>query len=616
MLLEDQWLLVGLMGGKARVHELAKELGVTSKELLAKLREQGEFVKSASSTVERASADRLRAHFGNRPPSGHQRRQSDDQQSPGSGRRGQRTVLITPPHKINPPAPPPQFTESQLADLRRDYRQAYAAKDFGPAITEVLTKYQQLYRVSRSALRDALTEDKRRNVAVYTGLRLSRNPEKPARSRRTVPQSVPAKRRDETPRAHPPQPQAPTRDPRPRTRSAGLPPARADIHKVAIADIVVKADTARDIEKIAIDLVPFDPDDSADYGFLAWRYATTHQHPAQPPARSAGDELASVARVVDNAKHRLHQLHESAGRILEHPNLVPRAIEGGFTDLFDPDDIGRTASDDRRRVMAKHAFLQRAVLLVIANPQCAERLWGMLDALQPPPQHQLFETTPLLRSAMEALTRELSAVEALLLSDETALEHFVHRSHAELTDLHNGRFDYFQQFRDAGASSATTRRVISGLPFTVLPQGVHLRTFLTDLRTTKRYHGHHLDENRLTVLEELQEHFGAHRCIWHKGSVTSNGVDNRYLVLSIASATGPDESAVAISPLAGEHATYVVRHGCADAHWARIFELTKEEARQHGARRLYFRGDADQYTDMRDKIISILEGDPHDFYKH
>ena len=35
------------MAGKARVHELAKELGVTSKELLATLKEQGEFVKSA-----------------------------------------------------------------------------------------------------------------------------------------------------------------------------------------------------------------------------------------------------------------------------------------------------------------------------------------------------------------------------------------------------------------------------------------------------------------------------------------------------------------------------------------------------------------------------------------
>ncbi|WP_299574233.1 translation initiation factor IF-2 [uncultured Williamsia sp.] len=51
------------MAGKARVHELAKELGVTSKEVLARLSDQGEFVKSASSTVEAPVARRLRESF-------------------------------------------------------------------------------------------------------------------------------------------------------------------------------------------------------------------------------------------------------------------------------------------------------------------------------------------------------------------------------------------------------------------------------------------------------------------------------------------------------------------------------------------------------------------------
>jgi len=49
--------------GKARVHELAKELGVTSKQVLERLKEQGEFVKSASSTVEAPVARRLRESF-------------------------------------------------------------------------------------------------------------------------------------------------------------------------------------------------------------------------------------------------------------------------------------------------------------------------------------------------------------------------------------------------------------------------------------------------------------------------------------------------------------------------------------------------------------------------
>ncbi len=51
------------MAGKARVHELAKELGMSSKDVLAKLKDQGEFVKSASSTVEAPVARRLREAY-------------------------------------------------------------------------------------------------------------------------------------------------------------------------------------------------------------------------------------------------------------------------------------------------------------------------------------------------------------------------------------------------------------------------------------------------------------------------------------------------------------------------------------------------------------------------
>src|SRR3954447_9350426 len=52
-----------VVAGKARVHALAKELGVESKTVLAKLQELGEYVKSASSTVEAPVARRLRATF-------------------------------------------------------------------------------------------------------------------------------------------------------------------------------------------------------------------------------------------------------------------------------------------------------------------------------------------------------------------------------------------------------------------------------------------------------------------------------------------------------------------------------------------------------------------------
>src|SRR3954464_3817354 len=74
--------------GKARVHELAKEFGVDSKTVLAKLKEQGEFVKSASSTVEAPVARRLRESF-----------------STSNGGKG--AAAPAPPAGAGGPAPPP-----------------------------------------------------------------------------------------------------------------------------------------------------------------------------------------------------------------------------------------------------------------------------------------------------------------------------------------------------------------------------------------------------------------------------------------------------------------------------------------------------------------------------
>ncbi|MDQ4036774.1 MAG: translation initiation factor IF-2 N-terminal domain-containing protein, partial [Actinomycetota bacterium] len=51
------------MPGKARVSAIAKELGVPSKDVLAKLTELGEYVKSPSSTVEAPVVRRLHEAF-------------------------------------------------------------------------------------------------------------------------------------------------------------------------------------------------------------------------------------------------------------------------------------------------------------------------------------------------------------------------------------------------------------------------------------------------------------------------------------------------------------------------------------------------------------------------
>ncbi|EEI16869.1 translation initiation factor IF-2 N-terminal domain-containing protein, partial [Corynebacterium lipophiloflavum] len=67
------------MPGKLRVHELAKQLGVTSKELLATLKDQGEFVKTASSTIEPPVVKKMKAFYG---------ADADKAQKPGAPKPG------------------------------------------------------------------------------------------------------------------------------------------------------------------------------------------------------------------------------------------------------------------------------------------------------------------------------------------------------------------------------------------------------------------------------------------------------------------------------------------------------------------------------------------------
>ena len=49
------------MAAKPRVHEVAAEYGIDSKQALAKLKDLGEFVKGPSSTIEPPVARKLRA---------------------------------------------------------------------------------------------------------------------------------------------------------------------------------------------------------------------------------------------------------------------------------------------------------------------------------------------------------------------------------------------------------------------------------------------------------------------------------------------------------------------------------------------------------------------------
>ena len=97
---------------KARVYELAKELGVDSKTVLSKLEAMGEFVKSASSTVEPPVARKLRNAFassgqGNAFASSGQGNASDSKKPGHTAKKPAEPASHSMPKPAAPPAPKP-----------------------------------------------------------------------------------------------------------------------------------------------------------------------------------------------------------------------------------------------------------------------------------------------------------------------------------------------------------------------------------------------------------------------------------------------------------------------------------------------------------------------------
>jgi Translation initiation factor IF-2, N-terminal region len=601
------------VGGKARVHTLAKELGVPAKEVLAWLSEHGKFVKSASSTVEAPVARRLRENF-------------DDwaKNKPGVFHRAKDPTTL-PPSQLSPPISPPattptqrRLTRAQAERVCKRFRHAYTSGNQDqPKINALYLECAGRYGVTRQAVRDAVTNDRRRNPNAYvTPQQAPKTPERstklPAKSSANATVSDPTR----TPAIKPAR-SAPVEASRPRPRTENLPRDKDVANPEIVADLVTNLDTnLSDRNEVIACVQHFAPDAAGSYGYLAWRYSAANRRMyPQLATRTPHHDLAVIAHVVDAESQLIDQIIHSHGPVLEQPALAQRLMEALFRDLTDADDIGRSAEDELRRVRAQEQFVRRALVLMIANPAADQRLWDVLSQIRPPAPDQLVETSAQLESAIALLTDLTAAVETLLTANEIALERFFLTSHSELAALHAGRYDYLRQFRSIEPSVARkSRRAIDNLPFALLPSGEKLQAFLNGIRSTGRFRGYRVDDQRLTVLKEIEKHFGANRCQWLEGTQSSGGVNNQYLVLTIKSNNGSGEHAVAISPLAGKHATYVVRAEYADADWPTIFAKSKAEALALGARRFPFTSadnGIDQYTAMRHKVIRLLECSLH-----
>ncbi|MBP3083106.1 translation initiation factor IF-2 N-terminal domain-containing protein [Mycolicibacterium fortuitum] len=732
------------MGGKARVHELAKEFGVPAKEVLARLAANGEWAKSASSTVEAGVARRLREAYGFPHPAPRAASVMDHPRAAGSiptpldVARGkaqrQRTVGATSaqPNVAGGKRQSSLLTSADAVDIYRRHRLATDSENPSHMVGELFRECEARYGISKSALRQLVASDKLRRLAAgearvasttdgverslrdaktgaatqaripkpqpgvtQSAVRTTLTQPKPGKDKgkrrhdpitpsvaidiykryqRTSQSKNPSQARDAlvreweakygltqkelrriiasgkrrvpakelTPRNRgndelsarnqgKPDTQdaglaggaqsSPAREPaviaRPRTRTAGLPPLATTIDLEAVTDIATgRRDLHDDREAIHARLQQLVPNRQGEYGYLTWRYAATRVTHTDAKLSTAHQDLVALAVVIDQERRLLDALVRVHGSILTKPSLAERGLEQEFRSLIATDEGKRSPDAELRRTRAAIDFLRRAVVLSIASGGNGERLWNMLGRIQPSTSERA-ETSLRLEGATQRLTDLIGTVERLLSTDDANLAQFFLHSRGYLAALQLKRYDFLLPFRDSAVGlRALATQVTPDLAFQVLPQGEQLRKFLGGIRASKRYSGYRIDEHRLTVLEDLQKHFGAHRCVWHRGSGSSDGIGIRYLVLTIKSANGSGENAVAISPLAGRHATYVVRRECAEADWKTLFAHPKFEARLLGARKLLFTastGHTDQYSAMRDKIIKLLECDPREF---
>lgn len=313
------------MAGKTRVHELAKELHVTSKEILARLTEQGEFVKSASSTITAPVARRVRESYSNDRDLNSARTGQDQPTLADAGR----DAAPKRPAKTAPTArrrdteatPRPQLTQDQTAKICESYRQIYVnAPDLDSALSKIAVKYADVYGVTRAAVRKVIMADRRRRGTDYAAMDRKRRTADYVALRNLSQQIQRQKHEGRQPvkRPRPVARQASGAVKQPalsRARTNGLPTMTVNLDVASRAEAVLNENADRDCVN---DLQDFDPA-GPDYGYLAWRYATVHRrlHP-ESPHTTAVDQLTALARAIDTDRTQL-DLVQAGGDILEHP---------------------------------------------------------------------------------------------------------------------------------------------------------------------------------------------------------------------------------------------------------------------------------------------------------
>ncbi|BBX27429.1 hypothetical protein [Mycolicibacterium alvei] len=383
-----------------------------------------------------------------------------------------------------------------------------------------------------------------------------------------------------------------------------------------LASLVIAASSrSLDADTVMDNLEPFDADPACGGGYLAWRLREVTARPVSSLDDSAASRLKYICSIVRDDRELIARLISRHGRFLENrPHLAERALATEF-DKVDVDTSWRSPDDALRRARASQTFLRHAVMLTFGTDDCSELLQTMLTQLMPPAEARVIDSPRNVAAAIANLTRTITLVDELLGVDDPATLYA--KGRAELLALEAGDFDFLAALYVDGSRTAD-RVAVADLPFEVLPPGELVQSFVDEVRRSGTFHGREADVQRTAVLLEVAKRFPDRKSTVHRGAFSSTGNDNGYVVLRMALPNSTDEDAIAISPWKGEHATYVVRHGCGQQYpWPSVLSRTKREAKELGARSLLFRVDLDHkidvYEAMVSKIVALLECDRDEF---
>ncbi|HUD07455.1 MAG TPA: hypothetical protein VMR34_06275 [Candidatus Saccharimonadales bacterium] len=138
-----------------------------------------------------------------------------------------------------------------------------------------------------------------------------------------------------------------------------------------------------------------------------------------------------------------------------------------------------------------------------------------------------------------------------------------------------------------------------------------------------------IDLERLNILKNIKEQWGADRCFYARGSldgrrkVTVDGQDrpDEYIVLVLQELDREGgvvyEHAIAESPIAGHNALYVLRGDVTPFSWREVYSYPKKDARYLGARQVkHTKVEGSELVEsMTEKVGYLMAANPEDFSK-